>query len=272
MATTEVNGVTLYYEVHGKGEPVLLIMGLGANSTAWTAQIAELSRHYQLIAFDNRGAGRSDKPADGYTIPQMAEDASALLDHLDIASAHVFGMSMGGMIAQEMYHRSPERVRTLILAGTLAGGPMATLPSLRTFQVFAGGGGNLEAAVSEGLRLFYSDDFIAANRETLVKRAISQLGLLPPSYVLRKQFMALMGYNGHSRLRNIEAPTLILGATGDRIVPFANQEELARQIPGARFVRFEGAGHGFIYERATAVNRAVLGFLGEHGARSSSAA
>ncbi|HUF53014.1 MAG TPA: alpha/beta fold hydrolase [Dehalococcoidia bacterium] len=265
MSIARVNGIDLYYEVHGTGEPVVLIMGLGTNATAWGAQIPALSREYKLIAFDNRGSGRSEKPANGYTVPQMADDTLSLMDQLGVGEAHVFGMSMGGMIAQEVYHRRPERVRTLILAGTLAGGPMATLPSAGTFLEFAPRGGRtLADTLESGLRMFYSDEFIAANRGRLVQRAISQMGMFPPGHALQGQFRAVRGYNAFSKLRKITAPTLVFGATGDRIVPFPNQETLAERIPNARFVPFEGAGHGFILERAEAVNRATLSFLREH--------
>lgn len=265
MATVRANGINLYYEVHGRGEPVVMIMGLGASAIAWDSQVPELAKHYQLITFDNRGSGRSEKPAEAYSISGMADDTAALMDELGIASAHVFGMSMGGMIAQEMHHRHRPRVRSLILAGTTSGGPMATLPRPSSFQGFAArGAASMSDAMLDGLRLFYSERFIAENRGSLVRRALEHMSLMPPAYALQRQARATMSFNGHARLRGIRVPTLVLGATEDRIVPFPNQQELARRIPEARFVPFEGAGHGFLTERATAVNRAVLDFLGEN--------
>src|SRR3989442_15734833 len=110
MATANINGIEIYYEVHGSGEPLLLIMGLGANATGWYAQIPAFSKDYQVIAFDNRGAGRSEKPNEPYTMPQMAQDAVGVLDTLCIGAAHVFGMSLGGIIAQELALRHADRV------------------------------------------------------------------------------------------------------------------------------------------------------------------
>src|SRR2546428_12711919 len=102
MATAKINGIEIYYEVHGSGEPLLLIMGLGANATGWYAQIPALSKEYQVIAFDNRGAGRSEKPNEPYTMPQMAEDAIGVLDTLGVGGAHAFRMSVGGVIGPEL--------------------------------------------------------------------------------------------------------------------------------------------------------------------------
>ena len=122
----------------------------------------------------------------------------------------------------------------------------------------------MEAAVAEGLKLFYSERFLAENKDWLVKRALQNMSLMAPPHALQKQVMAVMGFNAHGLLSKIQTPTLVLGATNDQIVPFPNQQLLAGRIPDARFVPFEGAGHGFLTERAVAVNRAVLDFLGQH--------
>ncbi len=125
----DANGARLYYEVYGQGEPLLLIMGLGANHLAWSAQVPVYAREFKVIVFDNRGTGQSNFPQGvDCTIPLMADDAAALLDFLGVDSAHVYGVSMGGMIAQEMALRHPEKVRSLILGATSPGGPHAVAP------------------------------------------------------------------------------------------------------------------------------------------------
>jgi pimeloyl-ACP methyl ester carboxylesterase len=266
MPLVKANGIALHYEVHGAGEPLLLIMGLGANATAWEMQVPAFSREFQVIAFDNRGSGRSEKPLEPYSIHQMADDAAALLEELGIHSAHVFGMSMGGMIAQELALQHAARVRTLVLGATMAGGPGAVLPDAATIQKFVTlAAMPMAEAVEQGLRFFYSEEYIAANKKWLLTRALKHLPLLSPPHALQKQAMAVMGFNAHGRLADIHVPALVLHGTADRIVPFANSDVLVSGIGGARRIEYAGAGHGFIVERADHVNGAVLDFLREHG-------
>lgn len=266
MATTKVNGIELYYEVHGEGPPLLLIMGLGANATAWWKQVPTLSERYQVIAFDNRGAGRSEKPMGAYSIGQMADDAAALLDALDVSTSHVFGMSLGGMIAQEYVLRHPQRVRALILGGTTPGGPKAQSPKPEVIGYFATVASlPIAQAIERGMALLYSDEFLAANREWLLKRAIENAPLMAPAHGLRGQVMAAISHNTFDRLGSIAAPTMVLSGTADKIVPHPNSALIAASVPGARFVEYAGAGHGFLVECADEVNEAVLGFLDAGG-------
>jgi pimeloyl-ACP methyl ester carboxylesterase len=262
MSTLRANGIEIYYETQGAGEPLLLIMGLGANTTGWAMQISEFARHHRVIAFDNRGAGRSEKPNEPYTIPLMAEDAVGVMDALGISSAHVFGVSLGGMIAQELVLAHPHRVRTLILGGTMAGGPGATFAGPQLVRDFiALTALPLQLAIENGLKLVYSDGYIEANKDLLVQRAALNAHLTPPLFALQRQFLAVVGFNTAERLYDIKAPTLVLTGTEDKVIPFANARILAERIPAASLVEFEGAGHGFLVERADEVNAAILNFL-----------
>jgi pimeloyl-ACP methyl ester carboxylesterase len=263
VATTRANGIEIYYEVHGEGPPLLLIMGLGANATAWWNQVPALSEQYRVIAFDNRGAGRSEKPSGVYSIAQMADDAAALMDALDMRSSHVFGMSLGGMIAQEYALRHPQRVQALVLGGTTPGGPKAMSPGPEVMGYFATVASlPIAQAIERGMSLLYSDEFLAANKDWLVKRAIENASLMAPAHGLRGQVMAAISHNTFGRLGSINAPTLVLSGTADKIVPHPNSVLISGGIPGARLVQYEGAGHGFLVERADEVNEAVLRFLG----------
>ena len=265
MPTAKVSDIQVYYEVHGSGEPLLLIMGLGAHANSWEMQIPDFSREHKVIAFDNRGAGRSDKPSQPYTMPQMADDAAGLLDALGIGSAHVYGMSMGGMIAQELALRHPHRVRTLVLGGTMAGLANGIVAGPELLQRWASNALlPLEQAVEAGLHFLYSEEFIAANKERLVKRALEMAPLMAPFDSLQRQFMAVARFNAYDRLQEIRVPTLIITGTHDKIVPAANSRILAERIPGARLVELAGAGHGFLAEKAAEANAAVLNFLRRH--------
>jgi pimeloyl-ACP methyl ester carboxylesterase len=262
MPTASVNGINLYYETHGTGEPLLLIMGLGANATAWEQQIPAFREEFQVIAFDNRGSGRSDKPPPPYSMQELAEDARGLLDQLGIESAHVFGMSMGGMIAQELALQHPERVRALVLGGTMAGGPNAVMAGPGLIQQWLSMASMpLQQAIEFGLTFLYSDEFLSRNREALVRRALELAHLMAPPHALRGQVMAIMGFNAYDRLDQIDKPTLILTGTDDKIVPAKNSRVLAQRIPAARLVEFPGVGHGFLVEKAAQTNATVLAFL-----------
>ena len=273
MTTAKINDIEMYYEVHGptvlpedQADALLLIMGLGANATSWEMQLPAFSREYRTIAFDNRGSGRTDKPQSPYTIPQMADDAAALLDHLGIASAHVFGMSMGGMIAQEMALRHPQRVRTLVLGGTMAGGPNAVMAGPQLIQQWASTALlPLEQAIENGLRFLYSEEFIARNHERLVRRALDLAYLQPPLHAVQRQVMAVLQFNTFQRLADVTAPTLVISGTADQIVPPENSRILAERIPGAQLIELEGAGHGFLAEKAEETNSTVLAFLRRQG-------
>ncbi len=226
----------LHHVQRGSGPPILLVQGLGGDSVHWgEAFLRRLEQRFTVTAYDHRGIGRSPRLAEGtaaFSIPDLAEDAAALLDHLGLASAHVLGLSMGGMVAQELVLRHPERVRTLVLAGTTAGGPTAlgTYPPI--VQALAGpllrGAGVPEALVG-----------------MVVGRA-RQLGVAPDEAALRTilaQVGAIGGHDTLERLRGVAVPTLVLHGERDPAVPVANARILADAIPGARLEVLAGAGH-----------------------------
>jgi len=261
----KVNDIQLYYEVRGEGEPLVLIMGLGASTLGWDMQVPTFSREFQVVAFDNRGSGRSDKPPAPYTICLFADDTAGLMDALGIASAHVYGQSMGGLIAQELALSHSQRVRTLVLGSTSCGGQQA-VPALPEHVTLMASLNTLspEEAAEKGLPLMYSDEFIARKRRELIARALAEAELRPPLDAFARQVQAAVSHNTYDRLPQIRCSTLIISGSDDKIVPTENSRILAERIPNAEFVVLPKAGHGYLVECAEESNAIVLDFLRRH--------
>jgi 3-oxoadipate enol-lactonase len=247
----DIAGTDLYYERRGEGEPLLLIQGLGGNSLHWgEGFLGGLEDGFELILFDNRGAGRSGPLEGEHTIADLASDALGLLDALKVDSAHVVGISMGGMVAQEIVLSAPERVRTLTLGCTFPGGPEATMTDMAVVGMLA------EAVLSgddeRTLRVGY-DVMIAAEygeQEGAYELYAELARQYPaPVPVLMAQLSAIMGHDTSERLGEIAAPTLVIHGTEDRLLDVANGELIARLIPGARLELLEGSGHMFFWEQ-----------------------
>ena len=265
MPTAKVNNIQLYYEEQGHGEPLLLIMGLGASITGWSEQIPTFSREFRVIAFDNRGAGRSDKPAVRYTITLFADDTAGLMDALGIESAHVYGQSMGGFIAQELALRHPQRVRTLVLGSTSCGGRQAIVGSPENLAIMGMMNvlGPREAA-EKGLTLLYGDEFIRRHHDDLVERSLREAELRSPSDAFGRQVQAAIRHETFGRLPDIRCPTLVITGSDDKVVPADNSRILAQRIPGAELAILPDAGHGYLVEKAAESNAIVLEFLRRH--------
>jgi pimeloyl-ACP methyl ester carboxylesterase len=265
MPHTRVNGIELYYEVHGAGEPLLLIAGLGFGAWSWFRQLPDFSREFLTIAFDNRGAGLSEKPEGDYTIEMMAEDAAGLLRALNVERTHVLGHSMGGYIAQELALRHPDVVAKLVLVSTSFGGRNAVLMSAETAAQMRSElevtGEEKERALRRGLVLRFSERFLAEHPEIIEEFLARRKAHLPPADAWQRQFAACLRFETESRLSALRAPTLILTGSDDPIVPPENSFRLARAIAGAHLVVFPGARHLVFIERAEDFNRLVIEFV-----------
>lgn len=274
MPTAPSNGIDVYYEEHGSGEPLLLIMGLAGDSLAWLFQRDAFAAHYRTVVFDNRGVGRTSKPDGPYSIAQMADDAAGLMEALDIGRAHVVGVSMGGMIAQELALRHPQRVRSLVLGCTYArpdAGVSATFEeSLAHFGGTRGADGAIEvdlstvdpmAFIQRLLPLTFTPQFMM---NELPKMIQVFAGALQHGFDLRAilaQVAATQSHDTLERLAEIGVPTLVLTGDSDLLIPPANSDAIAARIPGARLERIAGGSHGFNFEKPEQFNAAVLGFL-----------
>jgi pimeloyl-ACP methyl ester carboxylesterase len=213
MPFAENDGVKIFWEETGKGEPILLIMGLGWVSQMWHRTRALLAKKYRVITFDNRGVGRSDVPPGPYPISTMAADAAAVLDAAGVKSAHVYGISMGGMIGQEFTLQYPERVKSLILGCTAAGGPTTIQPAAEVLQVLIRRGMKPEEAIDAIDPFIYypgtSPEWIAEDRKLRIEWYPTADGYL-------SQLQGIMAWEAYSRLPQIAAPTLVIHGESDQ--------------------------------------------------------
>ena len=255
--------IHIYYEIHGSGAQTLtLIRGLGADSMAWFAQVPEFSKHFRTLVFDNRGAGRTDKPDAPYTISQMASDVNNLLDALQIGRTALLGISMGGMIAQEFAIRYPEKLSCLILGCTTFGGPQSVALPQNPFQAILAGPVADEDVRKLQERALYSDDTILRNRDLITRHAEARSRFPIPSFALARQATALVNHDTSSRVGQIQMPTLVVTGKEDRLIPPDNSRLLAAKIPGAILKEMPG-GHLFTSEYPDLFNSCVIEFVTE---------
>lgn len=275
MPTARVNDIDIYYEQHGdpRNEPLLLIMGFLMNAAAWGAQIPALAERYYVTAFDNRGAGRSTQPDGPYSMEQFVADTAALLDTLDIASAHIVGASMGGMIAQQFALAHPARVRSLVLMCTTPGGLHSAgyaEMSRRAEELFAvedvAASLTPERARDFALELF-TPEFLARPGPGFAHMAGSTMQYPSTPAGMKGQMHAIIGHDTFDRLPEITAPTLVLAGDADPMVLPENARILASRIPRAELELFPALRHGFNAEQPDRVNRVVLNFLARHAAQ-----
>jgi 3-oxoadipate enol-lactonase len=258
MPFTENEGVKIYWEETGQGQPVLLIMGLGWASYMWHRTRAVLAAKYRVITFDNRGVGRSDVPPGPYPIATMASDAAAVLDAAGVQSAHIYGISMGGMISQEFALQYPERVQSLILGCTAAGGPAALQPAPEVIQVLMRRGMTPQEAI-EAIDPFIYDS--GTSRELIDQDQKLRLEWYPTAEGYLSQLQGIMAWEAYSRLAEIAAPTLVIHGEGDQLIPAANAKLIADRIPQAKLVMIPRASHIFPTDQPKVAEETVLAFL-----------
>jgi pimeloyl-ACP methyl ester carboxylesterase len=250
MAKVEVGGREFHYERAGSGEPLLLIQGMSGTHLSWgEAFKGALEQGFDVVAFDNRGIGLS-APVDGpFTIAEMAKDTEGLLDALGLESAHVVGISMGGMIAQELALAHPERLRSLTLGCTYCGGPGSQLMPEENLQKLVAGmsSGDREKAIRAGYEVNLSPAFRAHEGHFA---AFQEMATTVPAAkaTIELQAQAIFGHDTSGRLGEISAPTLIVHGTEDGVLPFPNGEMIASLMPAARFEVLDGIGHMFWWE------------------------
>ncbi|QUI23641.1 alpha/beta hydrolase [Vallitalea pronyensis] len=263
MGRIKANGIHMYYEIHGSGEPLVLIEGLGYATWMWYKQIERLSQHYKVIVFDNRGVGKTDMPDEEYTIELFAADMAELLDALGIKKAHILGVSMGGYVAQEFALSYPEYVDKLILCSTTFGGPNCIpIPEATLSMMFKGGGDyKSEDDIKKVISIALDEKNLSKHEDVLVKIMEEKMAHPQPKFAYNRQLMASAGFNTEERLCKVKAETLILAGRGDRVVPWENSQLIQNKIPHSRCEVLEGAGHVFFMEQPALTNKLIVDFL-----------
>lgn len=264
MPKIPVNGIPFYYEVRGEGFPIVMVMGLSANAAWWPPGLIQaLAGQYKLLLFDNRGAGRTKGPAQEYRIPMFAEDTIGLMDALNIERAHIFGVSMGGMIAQEMALLHPERVEKMVLGCTHCGPAHSIAASPRVIGVLMKRDyKTVDEFITQVISILFPEETISRSPilvEELKKRYLIA-PIRPDAYA--RQLQAILHFDSFDRLPRIKAPTLVMTGDRDILVLPQNSVILAQAIPNARLLFLEGCGHSFINQVPDRVFPILKDFLG----------
>jgi len=256
------NDQELYYEVHGQGEPLILICGLGMDLTGWAFTMPVFGEHFQVIVFDNRDVGRSSKAKGSYNIADMAEDTVGLIDALGLKSAHVFGGSMGGAIAQELALCYPDRVRKLVLCATVGRSTRLQVLLVEILKFIKQHDHDNQMFPRMAMFTGMTSNFL--NNTEAVDQALSMFQNQPfpqPFDAFVRQADAISTFDALDRLHAVKAPTLVLAADQDILTPVNAAHEIAAAIPGAQLQILEGGGHAFIWEIPEKAHQAVIEFL-----------
>jgi 3-oxoadipate enol-lactonase len=269
MPRASINGVNICYQVKGRGEPLVLIQGLGSPGSGWFFQCRAFSRFYKVIVLDSRGAGRSSKPGAQYSVRTMADDVIGLMDHLGIDKAHILGASMGGMIAQEIAISYPQRVKKLVLACTIADASGVDDAAMMQRSLGLGDGASEADMGSMDARLMGkvmgTVTALSFNRRMYrtffvpVAKLYFRYGRIAEGVL--GQLRSVASHSTLDRLSQIKAPTLVIAGTDDKIMPPQSSDILAKNIPGAKQIKIEGGSHSFFIEMHGRFNREVLEFL-----------
>jgi pimeloyl-ACP methyl ester carboxylesterase len=263
MPLAQVNDIEIYYEEHGSGFPLCLIMGFGEGCDAWFEQTPAFAKDYRTIIFDHRGCGRSEKPPGGYSITQFTDDAVSLLKSIGIRRAHFLGYSMGGRIGQDLAARYPDFVQSLVLAATAA-----NLNPLNRYALRAGAylyeNFGPDAAAAFGPLIGFTRAYFDRHAPELIAKIGKSSDNPMPLHAYLGHVRAIEEHDTTGALAKIRAPTLVMLGDHEWLNALPDSMVLANGIPGAKLRVLSGGGHGFIWEIPEAFNRAVLEFVRQH--------
>ncbi len=263
MSMAKVGDINMEYYVEGTGPPLLMITGYGGQASSWGGPFLERLRpHFRIVRFSNRGTGLTDKPQTEYSIRMMADDAAGLLAELGIEKAHVLGISMGGMIAQELVLNHPLVVQGLTLGCTNCGSAHSAQASLEVLSLLEPvAGASPEEQVRKAWPATVTPEFVDRNREFLEE--MLRIGLVnpTPADTFRRQFAAIQSFDTYDRLPQIQSPTLIIHGDRDVLVPPKNANILHERIPASRLRIVPEVAHMFRWEKPAESAGAIVEFL-----------
>jgi pimeloyl-ACP methyl ester carboxylesterase len=263
MPFVKVNGIEIYYEISGSGPPLTLIMGLTCCVQHWQWMVPVFAESFKVITFDNRGVGRSGKPDMDYTTELFADDIRALLNALNITKTHLFGVSVGGMVAQAFALKYPQMLNRLVLGCTMPSfthhppAPEDLLSMQETTMLTP------EESAETMMRLYLTEQFFVDNPDKVAK--LKEVILLerkqqgPDAFLL--QIGAAMNHDTVNEVKNIKAPTLVITGDNDPISPVENARSLADQIPDSTLAEMPGVRHAFWVERFEEACGTIINFL-----------
>ena len=265
MSRIKTGGIHLDYEVRGSGPPLIMINGFRRSRVVWLESFLEpLAARFQLILFDNRGTGHSDQPQDGYSMDAFADDCAALLEALKIDRAHVFGTSMGGMIAQRLAVSHPSRVHGLAIGCSRCGQSEGVSPEKRIWELLR----MMPDEEMDARKVAYlqeeayvTEEFRAANRELLDHLFDVVDENPPPPHAVKGHLKAIENWEGCAALSSIAAPTLVITGAEDRLIPAENSRLMAKKIRGAKLTLLADAAHFFWIEKPEETAEVLTSFF-----------
>ncbi len=269
MAFVENREARIYWNEVGKGEPLVLIMGLGCSSAMWFRLVPLLAKHHRVILLDNRGVGQTDvQHFVVHRVTNMASDVAAVMDAAGVDCAHVVGLSMGGMIAQEFALDYPERVRSLSLMATNCGGSRAVLADPKVWRLLFSKG---EASPQQALELMRPYTYAAKTPDHIIEEDHAvRLANYPTLRGYQAQLYGLMGWSSYGRLPQLACPTQIIHGTEDLLIPLANARVLAKRIVDSELLEIEGASHWLHSDRTEQCAKLLRNFSKKHSGAAAS--
>ncbi|MGB8506856.1 MAG: alpha/beta hydrolase [Pyrinomonadaceae bacterium] len=262
MPVVNIDDAKVYYEIHGEGEPLILIPGLGTGLWLWFKQVPAFAESFRTIIFDPPGVGRSSTSEGTFTTRSLASTVAELLDTLGIDRAHILGASLGGFVAQEFALAHPRKTQSLVLCCTSAGGARHVPPAASILEAYAANFKlNAETRIRQNLLLSFAPQYVAEHEEEVEQVLAMRLNNFVSDEAYQSQVRAGQMHDADARVSQITARTLIITGDADRIVPMENSVNMAAAIPHAKLTVIPGGSHMFFIEKAADFNAAVIEFL-----------